>query len=205
MRSYRNQSFGGDPRSNGLGLAGFIVSLVGIISCGLLSPIGMVMSFFALFRRPREFAIAGFIVGLAGSFWIIVWTVIVAVFVGFAALFAVVSAGGGFETLKDVWQIHEAVVEYENTNSVLPGSLDQVNLTPDQLTDAWGRPYEYTPDLLHHSYKLISAGPDGTIGTRDDITVEQELGPAALPSPPRTGPSPLTAPSSSDRLPSPAN
>ena len=47
------------PETNGLGLAGFIVSLVGICSGGVLSPIGLVLSIVGLFREPRGFAIAG--------------------------------------------------------------------------------------------------------------------------------------------------
>lgn len=38
----------GQPQSNGLGAAGFIVSLVGFPTCGLLSPIGLLLSFLAL-------------------------------------------------------------------------------------------------------------------------------------------------------------
>src|SRR4051794_20572043 len=54
--------------TNGLGIAGFVVSLVGLIlTGGILCPIGLLLSLFALFRRPRGFAIAGFIIGIIGS------------------------------------------------------------------------------------------------------------------------------------------
>lgn len=59
-------------RTNGLGTAGFIVSLVGFLSCGFLSPIGLVLSLIALGRQPRGLAIAGFVLGLIGSIWLIV-------------------------------------------------------------------------------------------------------------------------------------
>ena len=59
--------------SNGLGIAGFIVSLVGIVgSCGLLCPVGLLMSIIAMRREPRGFAIAGLIIGLLGSLWIFI-------------------------------------------------------------------------------------------------------------------------------------
>src|ERR1043165_9168202 len=64
-------------RTNGLGIAGFVVSLVGIFTLGLLCPIGLLLSFIALFRAPRGFAIAGLIIGLLGSLEL---TIIVAVF-----------------------------------------------------------------------------------------------------------------------------
>ena len=54
--------------SNGLGLAGFILSVIGLL-LGILHPIalislliGFILSFIGLFRKPREFAIAGFII-----------------------------------------------------------------------------------------------------------------------------------------------
>src|SRR5690348_9132833 len=53
--------------TNGLGLAGFITSLVGIVTCGVIAPIGLVLSLFGLMKPPRGFAIAGTIIGLIGS------------------------------------------------------------------------------------------------------------------------------------------
>jgi hypothetical protein len=53
---------------NSIGTAGFIVSLVSYITCGMLSPIGVVLSFIGLFKKPRGLAIAGLILGLIGSF-----------------------------------------------------------------------------------------------------------------------------------------
>jgi Na+-driven multidrug efflux pump len=53
--------------SNGLGIAGFVVSLVGLIPCGLLCPLGALLSLIAVFRQPRGFAIAGLIIGTLGS------------------------------------------------------------------------------------------------------------------------------------------
>lgn len=58
--------------SNTLGLTGFILSIVGFMSCGLLSPIGLLLSFIGLFKQPRAFAIAGFVIGLIGSLWLLI-------------------------------------------------------------------------------------------------------------------------------------
>ena len=56
--------------SNGLGLGGFILSIIGLLF-GILHPIalislviGLILSFLGLFRKPRGFAIAGFIIAL---------------------------------------------------------------------------------------------------------------------------------------------
>ena len=57
--------------SNGLGTAGFICSLIGFLTCGTLSPLGLLFSLIAVFKRPRGFAIAGLILGLLGSWFFI--------------------------------------------------------------------------------------------------------------------------------------
>src|SRR5438105_4112972 len=58
------------PRTNGLGIAGFIISLLAIPTLGLLSPVALLLSLIALLRRPRGFAFAGFIIGLLGTAFI---------------------------------------------------------------------------------------------------------------------------------------
>src|SRR4051794_22552278 len=58
------------PRTNGLGIAAFIISLLAIPTLGLLSPIALLLSMIALLRRPRGFAFAGFVLGLLGTAFI---------------------------------------------------------------------------------------------------------------------------------------
>ena len=58
-------------QSNGLGTAGFILSLVGLVTGGILSPIGLIISLIALGKHPKGLAIAGVIIGLIGSCGII--------------------------------------------------------------------------------------------------------------------------------------
>lgn len=58
-------------RSNGLGTAGFVTSLVGLFfCCGLLSPIGLLLSVVALIQPPRGMAFAGTLLGAIGSWWL---------------------------------------------------------------------------------------------------------------------------------------
>src|SRR3954447_25698103 len=52
------------PPTNGLGLAGSITSLVGIVTCGVLSPVGLLLSLIGLLKSPRGFAVAGTVLGL---------------------------------------------------------------------------------------------------------------------------------------------
>ncbi|MBD5365909.1 MAG: hypothetical protein HDR82_02665 [Bacteroides sp.] len=61
-------------RGNGLGTAGFVTALIGLIICwipilgwiigGILSLLGLVFSFVGIFRSPRGLAIAGLIMSL---------------------------------------------------------------------------------------------------------------------------------------------
>lgn len=71
------------PPSNGLGTAGFIVSLISFFLCGLTSPLGLMMSLVALFFRPRGMAAAGVLLGALGSWWL------------FAGGMAIIAAIGG--------------------------------------------------------------------------------------------------------------
>ncbi len=163
--------------SNGLGQAGFIVSLVGWFTLGLLCPIGLILSFFGLFRRPRGFATAGVILGLVGSivFVIIglVLTVAVtaAVFSG-SALYMALNDPEQFELAADMTEIVTAAESYRSDNHVPPPSLTTLGLDPDALKDPWDSPYEYV--LKNDSrcgFDVISRGPDHRLGSEDDITL----------------------------------
>ena len=163
---------------NGLGLAGFICSLVGLFVGGLLCPIGLLLSLIALGRRPRGFAIAGVIVGLLGS----CGGLIVA-----AAVFSVALAGAAavglavllanpvrLEISTDFVTIASVVQQYRQENRVLPASLDELDLEVSVHTDPWGNQYQYhftdTEDL---GFDLISAGEDGEFGTEDDAALSK--------------------------------
>lgn len=56
--------------SNTIGTAGFITSIVGLLTCGCLSPLGLLFSLLGLLSRPRGFAFAGTILGVIGSWWL---------------------------------------------------------------------------------------------------------------------------------------
>lgn len=50
--------------SNGMGIAGFICALIGLVTCGLTTPFGLLFSFIGLFKAPRGMAVAGFLISL---------------------------------------------------------------------------------------------------------------------------------------------
>jgi hypothetical protein len=57
-------------RSNGLGVAGFVVSLISFFCCGLTAPIGLIFSLIAILSPPRGMAFAGAVLGALGSWWL---------------------------------------------------------------------------------------------------------------------------------------
>lgn len=152
--------------ANGVGLAGFIVSLVGLFTGGCLSPIGLVLSIVGLFKEPRGFAVAGLIISLLAVLgWVIGF-----VFLGFGAI-AVVLATLGLGAL-----LGEAQAEFETIEAALqeryaevgayPAGLDGLGLAPDGLRNADDVPYDYT--ALATGFELRDVGSDGVAGTADD-------------------------------------
>jgi hypothetical protein len=63
------------------------------------------------------------------------------------------------------------ILTYATEGDGLPGSLDALRRfhpTASAVTDAWGRKIRYER-LSDSSFRLRSAGPDGTFETEDDI------------------------------------
>lgn len=171
--SDRANNDGERAESNPLGLAGFIVSLVGLCSGGALSPIGLILSAVAVFRRPRGFAIAGLVLGALGVAWVVLLAAIVGVAMLAAVLLGMVEGRGALETAVDGWKIRDAIVEYHEDHGDWPADIGQVSgVEPGRLEDRWGRPYHIEIDDERHELRLVSDGPDGEAGTDDDINVE---------------------------------
>lgn len=59
-------------QANDIGVAGFVLSLIGFLTCGCLSPLGLILSVAGLSREPRGLAIAGTVLGGLGSAWIVI-------------------------------------------------------------------------------------------------------------------------------------
>ena len=99
--------------SNGLGIAGFVLSLLGLVSCGLLAPVGVVLSLFALRREPRGFAVAGLVIGLVA---LCGWTIPIAIF-GFAFFGLILTFVGlgspDFETQFELGMLRGQIEAYE--------------------------------------------------------------------------------------------
>lgn len=159
------------PASNHLGIAGFIVSLVGLVAtCGALSPVGLLLSGVALFKRPRGFALAGTVLGLVGTAFI---GTLVASGLAFSAL-----VGSEVARQRDMADSAKAEIQiaglaehvglYHQAMGRPPSSLEILPaIDESQRTDPWGRGLVYEPD--ERGFTIRSAGADGTIATSDDV------------------------------------
>ena len=169
------------PSENGLGIAGFILSLIGLVSCGLLSPLGLVFSFAGMFRRPRGLAIAGLVLGLLGSLWV----VIAVVFIGLAAIFACLSVAAPTHARAEYAMTQAAVTaaearieEFRLKNDALPGEDEGQNLIAG-ARDGWGRALRYER-YGPNDFGVRSAGRDGRFDTPDDLTPRSQPEPVRM-------------------------
>ncbi|MFB3137841.1 MAG: type II secretion system protein GspG [Phycisphaerales bacterium] len=170
-------------QTNGMAIAGFVCSLVGLVSGGhLLSPIGLILSLVALKREGgRGWAIAGIIIGGLGICgWLIAFVVfgtamLVALGVGAAAVAFAMSEPEKIELTADVGVMTAAIEAHRDVTGALPADLDALDLGAPFLTDPWGNPYRYIllPDRA--GYEIMTNGPDGAPDTADDANVRDLL------------------------------
>ncbi len=172
--------------ANGLGIAGFVCSVIGLCTGGLLSPVGLILSLIALNRPPRGLAIAGVVIGALGSCGIIAAAVFVPVLIAVAlAALGLTAAAVGIAALAgpDVEaQVEMAILAFNVENykkqhsGALPNSLldaaQSVDPNSGLFKDPWGHEYIFEPSEDGHTYRIFSAGLDGIPGTPDDIQSE---------------------------------
>lgn len=154
-----------------MGVTGFVLSLVGLVTCGLLAPLGVLFSAIGMRKKPKGLAIAGLVIGLVG---LCGWGSIYVVFGAF------IKAIGGFASPEGETQfelkIYAGLLDaqkqrqgsYPKSLNQIP-SLQQLPFKIIDTTDGWGTPYRYTVAPDGASFELVSAGPDQQFGTADDI------------------------------------
>lgn len=165
------------PQSNGLGVAGFILSLLGLITCFTLSPIGLVLSLFGLTKQPRGLAIAGTIIGVVGSVLLGGVVSVIALFYGLIGGEAGRATATGFE----LGVANVLIEEHRNRTGNYPTEAEvskQLDAFYLDFTDGWGKAYRYET-FDDGSYELRSAGPDGQFDTDDDVLVVMDTAASA--------------------------
>jgi hypothetical protein len=146
------------PDGNGLGLASFIVSLVGLISAGILSPVGAIMGLIAMRREPKGFAIAGFVLGLLGSIWICLVSAV------FLAFFGVMGVGIASMVMSLIYaQIGDGLEQLTQASGV----IEHWKMTHDGML----------PSSKQGTIALETAGFSGTYRwvNEDDYVIELTL------------------------------
>lgn len=157
------------PEQNSAAATSNPAGIVGFILAFCISPVGLLISAFALLKAPRGFAIAGVFVGLIGT---IIWAV-----VGFAAWFggpALVEIGTAVSRIETTRQ---AIERYESDNGALPADLAVLGLTAETTTDPWGTPFRYELSEDGSSWTLTIAGPDGTFDDGKDVRITPDMPP----------------------------
>ncbi len=149
-------------QSNGLGIAGFVVSLLGIPTCGMLSPIGALLSFIAVFKQPRGFAIAGLVIGALGSIFLAM--------AGVGMIMGLAKLGGAGNVMKSGFAIAEAqqkILAYQKAHEALPDDEEGQELIEDILDgNEMALRYKRLDD---DKFELRSAGVDKEFDTPDDL------------------------------------
>ncbi|PHS08744.1 MAG: hypothetical protein COA78_12585 [Blastopirellula sp.] len=157
------------PPSNGLGIAGFVISLISFLSCGLLGPVGLFFSCLGLLKEPRGFAIAGVILGALSSAWLFLggWLLVMLI-LGFGAAVTAGTQALELEMLEidmDIARI--TIVQSHNETSVLPGDAEGTALIQSEnpvITQDMS--YQRLDEI---SFRITGAGVDGELGTADDL------------------------------------
>jgi hypothetical protein len=171
------------PPANNLGLAGFITSILGLVSCGVLSPVGLLLSLIGLTKRPRGFAIAGTVIGIIGTVFLAL--------VGVGIVLGILGIGAGVKALKEYASTHEQAMKlYAELEQRQPQggtgagastapTLDATtaNALAAKYNDGWGTPLR--AEVAAGVITITSAGRDKSFDTQDDLRFnELELKPA---------------------------
>ena len=153
---------GQGKQQNVMGLTGFIVSLVGLIlTCGILCPVGLILSLIGIFRQPRGFAVAGTVIGAGGS--------LVAVFFGLGLAIAILFGTNMIKSIQVMTEAAEEVEAYQEEKGSLPDDVTGQGLMKNEQ-DAWGTEIRYRR-VSEDKFEIRSAGMDGEFGTGDDLPI----------------------------------
>ena len=149
------------PPSNGLGVAGFVCGILGLLTCGILAPLGLLFSLVGLIKRPRGLAIAGFIISIVA----LIPPALVVLVIGGGTVLATVGLGA-FANMIEA----EAAAQQIHASYLSTGSLP-TQAEGDQVlagyTPIMGNTPRYTPTGAT-TFDLTLPGKDKQWGTADD-------------------------------------
>jgi hypothetical protein len=150
---------------NGWGILGCVFSLLGVLTFGLASPIGLVLSLVGMLKRPRGAAVFGAVLGAMGTAFLVLcgW----AVLAGVQTVNRQIKAD---QTAASFAAAVDAVEEFQQRHGgKLPEGIEGNKLLiTRKLSDAWGSELRY--DVMPSGYLIRSAGSDRQFDTGDDLT-----------------------------------
>ena len=148
------------PENSGSDLMGIIALAVTILSCGLLSPIGFILSVIGLIKPPRGFSITAMLISLvATALWAL--TIFFLIQVGTEAF-------KPFITMNLLSEAANTIENHRDADGQLPDDIEGNKLIIDVL-DGWENAVRYKQ--AGDSFLIRSAGPDERMDTLDDIEV----------------------------------
>ena len=173
-----DQDYADSQSSNALRIVGLVLSLIGLLfTCGLISPLGLIVSLIALAWPPRGAAIAGTIIGAIGTLLLMLF--------GMAMVLGILGIGAAAQATVPILESQAAlqdaklvIEEYESKHGQLPDDADGQSEIAG-IQDGYRRPLRYQKQS-DTEYEIRSAGADGQFDTADDIT---DASPASLPVP----------------------
>ena len=150
--------------TNGLGTAGFVVSLIGLALCGIPSIIGLLISAMALGKKPKGLATAGVVIGLVGLLELV--AVGIAAFSVYRVAQTASESISAFGTEAQTHILSEQIGKKWLETGEVPTQAEGDAIL-DESTDLYGQPLIYETDGV--SFSVRSCGPDGMVNTDDDI------------------------------------
>ena len=155
-----------DQLGQNLGVTGMIVSVLGLLTFGFLSPLGVLLSALGMNSPPRGRAVVGLLLGLLGT-WVLYWYGYDRVVNWFTADSSV-NIQQIEQTRSSIRRVYEQIVVFRRTNNDLPG-VDEAAAYLDEFPDAWDRRLRYTL-ASDDTFTISSAGRDGEFRTDDDVS-----------------------------------
>lgn len=160
---------------NTWGIIGLTISVVGLFTLGILSPLGLAASIAGMSRRPRGTAIAGVVLGLVGTILLIVYTLprIIPPAVREVGMGARANDTIATRAAQDTWILMRDVAD--RLDAARPKNGDAPSQAEGDAAmsgrqDSWINVIRYArPD--DETFEIRSAGPDRIFDTDDDIVI----------------------------------
>ncbi|MEE9391513.1 MAG: DUF4190 domain-containing protein [Planctomycetota bacterium] len=161
------------PGPNVIGIISIIVGVLALLcTCGVFSPLGLLLGFVGWFFEPKGTAIAGMVLGAIG-------TVVLVIAIMSKVLETATELGNRREEAEVAAATAKSAEETRLTITKIAKEFRAAHESPDTLPktfasqdlDAWGRVIQYQSSP--RGFSLRSAGPDARLGTADDVRVQE--------------------------------